>query len=298
MDCEIKQVDVQYLGNSGAYICWRLRGDATYFPGEYHFFVDFGWPATDEWITLNEQPIIDDCCYYDVCKRNWATIIEAYYRVRLVLPSVSGCPVYKSQPARANGLLSRKDWRYARDIIRREYLQQKYDGTEGQLLVRKKFGRACTRCLDWDTREVTDSDCLLCYGTGILGGYYPAVNYTITTAANWNRKIIDGDPPRGTASDIVKSGRAVHYPAIDTRDVWVRSNNGERYIVDSYTVIAQIRSVPLIVQPVIKLAPMTDIVYSIPLVPSSSSSSLSSLSSGSGQTCDVNSGLNSSYEDW
>ena len=70
-------------------------------------------------------------------------IIEAYYRVRLVLPGVPGCPVYKSQPVRANGLLPRKDWLVAREIIRKEYLQQKYDGTQGFLLVRKKFGRAC-----------------------------------------------------------------------------------------------------------------------------------------------------------
>jgi hypothetical protein len=297
MDCEITQVDVQYLGTNGAYICWRLQQDATFFPGEYQFFVDFGWPATDTWITLNEQPIVDDCCYYDTCKRNWATLIEAYYRVRLVLPGVPGCPVYKSQPFRANGLLSRRHWLVARDIIRKEYLQQKYEGTYGYLLVRKKFGRACPVCLDWDTKEVTDSDCPVCFGTGIVGGYYPAVDYRITIDANWNRRIIDGDPPRGTASDIVKTGRSVLYPAIDTRDVWVRANNGERYIIDNYTVIAQVDAVPLVVKPTIKLAPMTDIVYSIPLVPSPSSSS-SSISSGSGLACGVDSGLNDQYEDW
>lgn len=296
MDCEFAQVDVQYLGNNGAYICWRLAGDAVYFAGEYHFFVDFGWPATDNWITLNEQPVVDDCCYYDVCKRNWATLIEAYYRVRLVLPGVPGCPTFKSQPVRANGVLDRRDWLVAREIIRKEYVQQKYEGTRGHLLVRKKFGQACPRCLDWDTKEVTDSDCPTCYGTGLVGGYYPAVPYTITVDGGWNRRIVDGDPPRGTASDIVKRGRVILYPAIDTRDVWVRGDNGERYIVDNYTVIAQIKSLPLVAQATIKLAPMTDIVYSIPLVPNPSSS-LSSISSG-GQTCDVNSGLDSSYEDW
>lgn len=297
MDCEFVQVDVQYLGTSGAYICWRLRGDAVYFKGEYQFFVDFGWPATDEWITLNEEPIVDDCCYYDVCKRNWATLIEAYYRIRLVLPSEPGCPIYKSQPTRANGLLDRRDWLVARDIVRREYLQQKYNGTRGHLLVRKKFGTACPTCLDWDTREVRDSDCPTCYGTGLVGGYYPAVNYTITGSAGWSRRIVDGDPPKGTSSDITKSGRSILYPTIDTRDIWVRSDNGERYIIDNYTVIAQVKSVPLVVQPTIKLAPMSDIVYSIPLVPDSSSS-LSSVSSGSSEICDVNSGLSASYEDW
>jgi hypothetical protein len=298
MDCEFKQVDVQYLGNSGAYICWRLSSDAVYFSGEYQFYVDFGWPATDTWITLNEQPIIDDCCYYDVCKRNWATLIEAYYRVRLILPGEPGCPVYKSQPVRANGMLSRKDWLVARDIVRREYLQQKYETTRGKLFVRKKFGRACPVCLDWDTKEITNSDCPVCYGTGIVGGYYPVVDYNITTQPGWNRRIVSGEPPRGTHSDITKpTNRSVLYPAIDTRDVWLRSDNGERYIIDSYTVIAQFKSVPLIVSPVLKLAPMTDIVYSIPLVPSSSSSS-SSVSSMSEATCDVNSGLDSSYEDW
>jgi len=298
MNCEFKALEIWHISRGGTQICWSM-GANTYFIGRYWFFVDYGQPATDTWITLNEQPIEDDCCYFDDCQRNWADLIDAYYRIRLVLPDEPNCPVYKSMPTRANGQLDSRNWLKARDIIRREYLQQRkvIGGTKGFFLKSKKFGRACPICLDWDTKEVRNSDCAICYGTGFVGGYYPAIEFWITTEANWNRKIVSGQPPSGTSSNIKKAGRCVLYPVIDTRDVWVRADNDERYIFDGYTVIAEIASVPLIVQARINLAPATDIVYSVPLIPTSSSSSMSSQSSGEVQ-CGVDSGLESSYEDW
>jgi len=298
MNCEFKSLEIWHVTRGGTQICWGLSQN-TFFRGRHHFFVDYGQPATDEWITLNAEPIVDDCCYFDECQRNWADLIDHYYRVRLVLPDEPGCPVFKSMPQRANGRLDRKKWLVARDIIRREYLQQRkvVGGTKGFLLKRKKFGRACPVCLDWDTKEVRDSDCPVCYGTGFEGGYYPAIEYWITTDANWNRKIVSGQPPRGTSSDIDKTGRCILYPVIDTRDVWVRADNDERYIIDGYGIISEIASVPLIAQARIKLAPATDIVYSVPLTPTPSSSSVSSQQSD-GVQCGVDSGLDSSYEDW
>ena len=124
MDCQFKSLEIYHFTRGGTQICWGLSANA-YFKGPLHFYVDYGQPATDEWVTLNADPIIDECCYFDDCQRNWSDLITSYYRVRMVVPSDPDCPVYKSMPTRANGQMSHKNWLVARDIIRREYLQHR-----------------------------------------------------------------------------------------------------------------------------------------------------------------------------
>jgi len=285
MDCEFKRVEVSHMTKGGSLICWEMA--RSFFPkGPLHFYVDFGWPGTDEWTVLNADPIVDDCCFVDPCQRNRKTLNEGYYRIRLLLPSEPSCPVYKSQPISAMGRLEHKDWLRARDIVRREHLQQrKIDGTPGFLLKRKKFGIACTQCRDWDTGEVTDGDCPVCYGTGIVGGYYPGVEFYVTKKANWRRRINVATPPRGTNADITADGdRCVLYPLIDTKDVWVQADSDARYIIDSYTVIAAYKGLPLVAAVKLMLAPGSHIVYSVPIEKQEPSSSESSSSEACGAT--------------
>jgi hypothetical protein len=287
------------MTRGGTQICWSL-GENVFFKGRHHFYVDFGQPATNEWVTLNEQPIVDDCCYYDDCRRHWGTVITHYYRIRLLLPDNEGCPVYKSQPVLASGGLSRKDWLRARDIIRREHLQQrKIEGIPGFLLKRKRFGQACreTACLDWDTGEIRNGDCPRCYGTGIEGGYYPGVEYWLTEMQESPRRISVGDPPRGTNQDIAAQFRGVMYPLPETKDVWIDSND-QRYIIDSVRSIADIRGFDLVGNLNLRLAPATSIVYSVPIGGTAPSSSSESSPNGEPASCDASRGLDDHYMEW
>lgn len=287
MDCAFKRVAVTHVTKGGSLVCWEMA--PTFFPiGPLHFYVDLGWPGTDEWTALNAEPIVDDCCFIDTCQRNWKTLNEVYYRVRLVLPNVEGCPVYKSQPTSAIGRLDRKDWLRARDIVRREHLQQrKVDGTAGFLLKRKKFGVKCTRCTEWDTSEITDSNCPICYGTGIVGGYYPGVEFYLTPTGGWDRKINVATPPRGTNADITDGGnRCMLYPLVDTKDIWVEADADARYIIDSFKVLAEYKGLPLVGSLKMSLAPGSHIVYSVPI-----EKQLSSESSDSEEACGATTGL-------
>jgi hypothetical protein len=78
----------------------------------------------------------------------------------------------------------------------------------------------------------------------------------------------------------------------------VRRDNGERYYIHNVKTLAEIGGVPLIQSLELRLAPVTDIIYRVPLtggeVPSSSSSSSSDSSSpsGDGDDCDWRTGLN------
>lgn len=296
MSCTINRVEVWHMTRGGTQICWGLSKN--YFPKEpLHFYVDFGRSGTDTWVALNKEPIIDDCCFTDPCQRTWEMLTDAYYRVRMLQPSVPDCPVVKSAPVRANGRLNKKDWLVAREIIRKEQVQARVEDAFGFLLKRKKFGQACPHCRDWDTKEIIDSNCPYCYGVGIIGGYYPGVQYSVTMEANWNRKLNVGQPPQGMHSNIVKQGRVTLYPSIDTKDIWVRGDNDERYIIDSYTVVASYRGLPLIAMATLKLAPATDIVYSVPIEDAPTTPAAEGGDSPA-QPCDVRKGLNSSYEDW
>ena len=290
MDCIFKQVVIWHMTKGGTQLYWELS-PSFYEKGPYHFYVDLGQPATDVWLALHSTPIVDDCYFQDSCQRTWDQLIDHYYRIRLVL---SDGRVFKSQPTQANGGLGRKDWLRARDIVRREHLQQrKIDGTQGVLLKRKKFGERCPVCLDHDTLEVTDSNCATCLGTGIVGGYYPAVEFWFTTKAGARRKVKVAAPPRGkhAVTNRGSGARCVLYPQIDTKDVWINASTDERYIIDSYDVLADIRGLPLIASADLRLAPATDIVYSILLEGASQSSS-------SVPAAEVSVGLDSRYEDW
>ena len=265
--CAFKRLDIWHMSRGGTEICWQLAENFSG-PNELpHFYVDFGNAGTDTWIALNSEPIIGECCFTDECQRNWEFIHNGFYRVRMIFPSQPDT-VYTSYPSAATGNLSKKDWLIAREIIRKELLQQsKIDGTLGFLLKRKKFGVSCTNpaCLEWDTREVTDSNCPICYGTGIVGGYYPGIEHYFTFNPGTKRRINAGQPPRGVHSDINDSVRSILYPNIDTRDVWVNVGSDQRYIVDSYDVIVDMKSVPLVGTVHLKLAPATDVVYSVPI---------------------------------
>lgn len=293
MDCQVfKRIVIWHMTRGGTQLYWELVPTFSV-PGPYKFFIDLGQPATDTWIALNSAPIVDDCYFQDPCQRTWDQFVEHYYRIRLLTPDGT---VYKSQPTQAYGALDRKDWLRARDIVRREHLQQrKVDGSQGVLLKRKKFGQECPVCLDHDTREITNSECGTCYGTGIVGGYYPAVEFWFTGGpTGTTRQVKNASPPRGKNADMKEDGaRCVLYPLIDTKDVWVQGNTDERYIIDKFTVIAELRGLPLVASAELRLAPATDIVYSIPLEGSPLSSS-----SSSGPVADVRKGLDSDYEDW
>ena len=92
------------------------------------------------------------------------------------------------------------------------------------------------------------------------------------------------------------------FPSIDTKDIWVRADNDERYIIDSYEVVASYRGLPLVANATLKLAPATDIVYSVP-IEEAPEVVVSEGDDGAGggaspETCGPTKGLDATYEDW
>lgn len=278
-------------------VAWELQEGFGAF-GPFNFYVDVGQSGTNEWTTLNTDPIVNGCVYLDTCQRSWNALSDIYYRVRLVLPSVTDpstgtCMFYQSQPQQANGLWSKRDWLIAREIARKEYLLQRKRTNltaRGFILKRRRFGVKCTQCLDYDTGEVVNGQCPNCFATGFTGGYFEAINLTVTNNAPWLRQA----KPDGQVSlrnDIVRQGRCISYPYPDTKDVWIRRDTGERFVVQSAKTEAEVGGVPVVISLELRLAPTTDIIYTIPLTGFRSSSSTSPISSSSGlKECDWQTG--------
>lgn len=273
------QTVVQPLG--GNLIAWELFPNFTA-PGPYHFYVDFGRSGTDEWEVLNQQPIVDSCIFYDTQQRHWDHLIDFYYRVRLVLPATADpngvCQVHVSMPQQANGFLAKRDWLVMREICRKEYLLQRKRTNVtnvGWLLKRRRWGPVCEICKEWDTNEVQSTSCKQCFGTGITGGYFRGVDFRITMEAPWGREF-KRDEALSMTNNIQRFGRVVAYPYLDTNDVFMRRDTGERFYVNHMDTIAEVSGVPLVIRAEVRLAPVTDIIYNIPVGGTSSSSSSSS----------------------
>jgi len=292
IDCNVfSRIQIQTNPLGGNVIAWGLRAGFTA-QGPYHFYVDFGRSSTNEWQVLNESPVIDDCFFVDPCQRHWDTSVDYYYRVRLVLPNVvdagGNCVAYISEPQQANGVWDKQDWLKARYIIRQELkLQNKrtVKTSAGVLLKRRRFGQQAVTTTTWETGEVQHTHANVDYGTGLVGGYFRAIDYRVTMDAPWSRKFGRSDPTKGTTNEVVRAGRAIAYPYVEYSDIYHRLDSGERFIIREIVTIAEIGNIPILVQLKLSLAPTTSQVYKIPLSGGSSSaapSSDSSVSSSSG----------------
>ena len=268
------EVSVYVTPEDSKIVEWRLDRQFKFSNWPLQFFIEWAWPAGD-WTRLNpEDPLTNTCFYVDNHKYRCSASDDIYYRV----VAYDGVQEYASRPAHTLGQLNRHTWLLARDILRKEYLRlQKFIGTFGYLLRRREHGERCPVCTEFDIEDPVTSQCPVCYGTGIVYGYYNAYPYWIDLSGTIDRK--DVEEPFGVVDNQVRQGRGVAYPRIHAWDLWVHGSANVRFIVRSCTIGADLQGVPLIYTPIeLRAIPPTGIEYSIPMErgPDSSSSSGSS----------------------
>jgi hypothetical protein len=313
----VQRIQVVTQPQGGTLIAWEMRPQFKA-KGPFHFYVDFGRSGTHgEWETLNQLPIVDDCVYMDVKQRGFDHLADFYYRVRLVLPNeidpeTGKCKFCISEPQQANGVWSKRDWLYAREIARKERLMQRKRTNltaVGFILKRRRWGQPCNVCREYDTDEV-QAQCNVCFGTGFVGGFFKAVDFTVTMDAPWSRDFKRNEMVAVT-NNISRWGRAVAYPYLDTNDLFVRRDSGERFYVNEIKQIVEVGNIPVVVAVELRLAPTTDQAYQVPIYGGSSSAvppepgpppcpappSSSSSSSEKKDDCDYRRGVESD-KDW
>lgn len=189
-------------------------------------------------------------------------LLLTHYRV----VASSAAKTYVSEPAPIWGVLEKKDWLLAQEIVRKERLRLGMTGMQVYLLKRFRHGSLNTPALDTLTDEIIDSRHPGSFGTQFKVGYHPPVLLTID-ASNWvHEERRGGDNPAAHSSlQVSINPRMIAAPFIHTEDILVDAHTDQRWSVDKVAILSNWRGIPLIVQPTLNLLPHNNVVYKIPV---------------------------------
>lgn len=229
-----------------------------------------GLPTSDDWKDI--PPTGLDTCWAADNTPLWSYDQGPHYRVVMY----ANDQIYRSLPIRWGTQFDvKRDWLYYREIQRRvckDFL--KGDGREGLLIKRRNWGERCPKCLDYDTGEVTDSKCPVCYGTGIQYGYFDPVPFW--TKPDPYERETQNQEGRGMVEPNDRIALALGSPYIEATDVWVDLHADRRYFIHPVGVVEAVRDQDVVVRLGMNLAEPSNIVYMVPLLPREISSSSSS----------------------
>ena len=256
---------VDYLVSGGARVSWEL---ARHFidPGTYTFQLQAGHTGledADDWEDV-DVPVVNTYFKLDNTQRLFGKTLDLYYRVKLT----TDIDTYYSIPQNCFGKLLKRDWLKAKEIIRKELLRHRVlTSSDGYLLKARRYGPPCTDCSDVVTEltgEIANSHCASCYGTGFEFGYFSALPGTYADVG-LEKNAEKRDPQIGMVKPQAIQARFIGDPLLYTYDIWVEGTSDLRYYITEVDELVQMRSVPLVFNATLKLAPFTDVVYTIPL---------------------------------
>lgn len=217
-------------------------------------FEDIGLPVQNTFFAEDDE------------KRVFAQTQDFYYRVKLVTP----LRTYYSEIVSAFKNLNFRDYRLSREVLRKEKLRHsKYTSLKGYLLKRKRYGERCTNCTDQLTEEVTDSNCQVCKGTGLIYGYFAPVASYLELTPHASREEMDNAQAVGIKKDVIfQNCRMLGDPVPDSYDIFVDSGSDRRFIIHEITSSAEIRGYPIVANVNVRQANFSDAAYTIPVEPS------------------------------
>lgn len=215
-------------------------------------WVNVGDPGTDTWYLEDDSKSRDPA----------GKLILTHYRVLITTARNN----YVSNPAGIWGVLEKKDWLMAQEIVRKERLRLGLTGMQFYLLKRFRYGVTNDANTDTLTGEVIDSRHPGSWGTPFKVGYHPPVLIEIDSS-NWSYEETRGGDNVAAHSGLQVSiaPRMVAHPFIHAEDVLVDFRTDQRWSVDKVAVVSNWRGVPLIVQPTLNLLPHNNVVYKIPV---------------------------------
>ena len=250
------------LMRGGTVVYWQMSANFVD-TGPWEFQAQWGRTVNGPWTDISTVTVQDTYYTVDPGSHLYAKQIDLYYRVRV---TSGDARTFYSDATRADGGLPQRDWRMAREIVRKEYLyyMKAPGGIRGCLLKRRSWGDRCPDCTDFDTGEVSKPKCLTCFETGIVGGYYPPYSYWVLNQGQRGHRLARDDQ-KGMTSSNKMTVRGVAYPYVETGDIWVSTDNDRRWVINTITEVTVMRTRPVILNLELKLAPASDIIYDFPL---------------------------------
>jgi hypothetical protein len=236
--------------------------------GPYTFTVQYshsGVPMDDgdaasDWVDTSSS-VVDTYVLSDSNQRIWSNADRLFYRIKVVTGAGN---TYYSNPILPITNSNYHDSAIANDVIRREkLLLNRYTGTCGLLFKRRTWGEICPNsCLDYDTREVINQNCPVCFGTGFKGGYFPGILYYINSNIISRDKITREDNI-GMQNVIELQGRALACPMPKTNDFWLDLSTDNRWLIQNITISANIGALPITLDLELRQVQPSDIIQSV-----------------------------------
>jgi hypothetical protein len=260
-DDVFKRITVDHVVVGGTRISWGLQ-DTFKDTGPYTYQLqvgETGVAGADDWTNVGAAQV-DVFFIVDSTRHLYGNRLTHHYRLQLTTSSDS----YTSKPAPVYGLLSKRDWLLARAIIRRELLRhEKKASPNGYLLRRKWTGTVVPDpdVVDPLTGEIVKVDNTSGEGTEFVGGYYAPVAMFVDLSPETNH--VQRDQNRGAVNDLEVQGRAIAFPQLNRRDIWVSATSDRRYKVQRIQNVAEIRAVPLVVNLALRPIPFKDPAYDV-----------------------------------
>jgi uncharacterized protein YqgQ len=263
-DQVFKRVTVDYSVKNVTRVEWGFR-KCFLDPQPWVFTLQVNRNGGDEgtdWTDVG-VPITNTFQAFDDEQRIYGKDMRIVYRVKLE----TAIDTYYSEPATVLGLLSKRQWLQARAIIRRHTIRPRFlTDFPGKLFKRKIFGSPCTDCVDDLTGGITNSDCEACNGTGIIDGYWHAVdNAMYDLSPEVHNVHRDNQLQRGTVNDNAVRGKFVALPMINRNDIWIDDASDRRFAVHVVQNTAEINQVPIICTAELRLLEFSNVAYSIPV---------------------------------
>jgi hypothetical protein len=223
-------------------------------------YTNDGAGRVDDWQDTGD-PVQNAFFAVDLNDRRFGKTTDLFYRLKL---TTGAGDIYYSDPVGLNARLPARDAAVVHEMIRKERLRNEGQvGVEGYLLKAFRYGPVCPVCTDPVTGEVTNSHCQTCYGTGFQGGYFqPFPTYAVIEGESTREAL---NPQTNMSKPVQVSARMLAQPQIDSLDVFVEKYSDKRHFIHPYKVVAQHRGVPIALQVELRLAPYSDVIYSVPV---------------------------------
>ena len=182
-----------------------------------------------------------------------------YFRIKMITPENT----YYSAVITPYGDLEKREYLLVKEVMRKELLHaQTLAGVKGQLWLVSTFGPKCRKCVDPITKQIRDSSCPACMGTGRLPPYNgPYETFWLISPTTRTMQM----SPDGTGTREPKQFeiRMIGTPPSKKNDVVVDINSGKRYYVDVVQVVAELQGIPVVQTLIAHEAPVSDVAYQL-----------------------------------
>lgn len=256
------RVDVFAASRGGTRVTWslspQLQDDGPY---KFSLFISpSGLPVSDDWTQVGDTKE-ETWFLQDATQRHFNLELTASYAIQLETAENS----YYSKPSPCSGFVRHHDWLIYREQARQEYLNMTYNpnSLDGYLLKRRDYGDMCS-CIDLNTNMPLNVNCGICYGTGIVGGYFEAVLgfYLILGPASRVRR-----REQANDADFIQHTieRMMGKPPVQDGDLWVSAVDDTRYYIEPYRSLYHVQRTPVAVTGVARQIELSSVLYDIPL---------------------------------